>query len=53
MIRLLFKKQILHGGWLYANSGEMILGILYLLGGLFGMMLSFYICSVSFNGFQM
>ena len=30
------------GGGYMLNSGEMILGILYLMGGLFGIMLSFY-----------
>ena len=42
MIRLLLKKQICMGGGYMLNSGEMILGILYLMGGLFGIMLSFY-----------
>ena len=32
----------MEGGYMF-NSGEMVLGILTLLGGLFGMMLSFYI----------
>ena len=31
----------MEGGYML-NSGEMILGILYLMGGLFGIMLSFY-----------
>ncbi len=42
MIRLHLKKQICMGGGYMLNSGEMILGILYLMGGLFGIMLSFY-----------
>ena len=42
MIRLHLKKQICMEGGYMLNSGEMILGILYLMGGLFGIMLSFY-----------
>ena len=41
MIRLLFKKQIcMEGGYMLDN---MLFGVLYLIGGLFTMMLSFYI----------
>ena len=43
MIRQVSKKQICMEGGYMLNSGEMVLGILTLLGGLFGMMLSFYI----------
>ena len=43
MMRLLSKKQICMGGGCMFNSGEMVLGILTVLGGLFAMMLSFYI----------
>ena len=43
MTRLHLKKQICMEGGYMLNSGEMVLGILTLLGGLFGMMLSFYI----------
>ena len=43
MMCLLSKKQICMEGGCMFNSGEMILGILTVLGGLFGMMLSFYI----------
>ena len=42
MIRQVSKKQICMEGGCMLNSGEMILGILYLMGGLFGIMLSFY-----------
>ena len=43
MIRLPFKKQICMEGGCMLNSGEMVLGILTILGGMFGIMLSFYI----------
>ena len=44
MIRLLSKKQIyMEGGYMLSNSGGIVLGVLMLLGGLFGMMLSFYL----------
>ena len=43
MTRLLFKKQICMEGGYMLSSGEMVLGILTVLGGLFAMMLSFYI----------
>ena len=44
MIRLLLKKQIcMGGGYMLSNSGGIVLGVLMLLGGLFGMMLSFYL----------
>ena len=42
MIRLPLKKQICMEGGCMLNSGEMVLGILTVLGGLFGMMMSFY-----------
>ena len=41
MIRLLLKKQIcMEGGCMLDN---MLLGVLYFIGGVFGMMLSFYV----------
>ena len=41
MIRLLLKKQIyMEGGYMQDN---MLLGVLMMIGGLFGMMLSFYL----------
>ena len=43
MIRQVSKKQICMEGGCMLNSGEMVLGILTVLGGLFGMMMSFYI----------
>ena len=43
MMRLLSKKQICMGGGCMFNSGEMMLGVLMIMGGLFGIMLSFYI----------
>ena len=43
MTRLHLKKQICMEGGCMFNSGEMVLGILTVLGGLFTMMLSFYI----------
>ena len=43
MIRLLFKKQICMEGGYMLDSNNMVLGILMMMGGLFGMMLSFYI----------
>ena len=43
MIRLLFKKQICMEGGCMLNSGEMMLGVLMMMGGLFGIMMSFYI----------
>ena len=43
MIRLLFKKQICMGGGCMLNSSEMVLGFLMVLGGLFVLMMSFYI----------
>ena len=43
MIRLLLKKQIcMEGGYMF-DSWNLLLGVLYLMGGLFGMMMSFYI----------
>ena len=43
MMRLRFKKQICMGGGCMFNSGDLLLGVLYLLGGLFSLMMSFYI----------
>ena len=43
MMRLLFKKQICMEGGCMLNSGEMIIGVLMIMGGLFGIMLSFYL----------
>ena len=44
MTRLLSKKQIyMEGGYMLSNSGGIVLGVLMLLGGLFGIMLSFYL----------
>jgi len=44
MMRLLSKKQIcMEVGYMLSNSGGIVLGVLMLLGGLFGMMLSFYL----------
>ena len=41
MIRLLLKKQIcMEGGCMQDN---ILLGVLYFIGGVFGMMLSFYV----------
>ena len=40
MIRLPFKKQIYTGGGCMLDN--MLFGVLYCIGGLFGMMLSFY-----------
>ena len=47
------KKQICMGGGYMLNSGEMVLGILTVLGGLFAMMLSFYIllCFIQFTDY--
>ena len=33
----------MEGGYMLSNSGGIVLGVLMLLGGLFGMMLSFYL----------
>ena len=43
MIRLPFKKQICMEGGCMLDSTNMVLGVLMIMGGLFGMMLSFYI----------
>ena len=44
MIRLLLKKQIcMEGGYM---QGNIFLGVLSLIGGLFGIMLSFYLLLV-------
>jgi len=37
------KKQICMEGGYMLSSGEMILGVLMIMGGLFGIMLSFYL----------
>ena len=34
------------GGGCMFNSGDLLLGVLYLLGGLFSLMMSFYIADV-------
>ena len=46
------KKQICMEGGCMLNSGEMVLGILTVLGGLFAMMLSFYLllCFIQWIG---
>ena len=43
MIRLLLKKQIYMEGGCMLDSSDLLIGVLGLMGGLFGMMLSFYI----------
>ena len=43
MIRLLSKKLTYMEGGCMLDSSNMLLGILMMMGGLFGMMLSFYI----------
>ena len=43
MTSLRFKKQICMEGGCMLDSTNLLLGVLYLMGGLFGMMLSFYI----------
>ena len=52
MMRLLFKKQICMEGGCMFNSSELFFGVLYLMGGLFGMMMSFYIllCFIQWVG---
>ena len=42
MTSLLSKKQICMEVGYMLDSGNIVLGVLYLLGGMFGMMLSFY-----------
>ena len=42
MIRLLLKKLIYMEGGYMLDSWNLLLGVLYLIGGLFGIMLSFY-----------
>ena len=44
MTSLLSKKLTYMEGGYMLDSSNMVLGILYLMGGLFGMMLSFYLC---------
>ena len=43
MTSLLFKKQICMEGGCMLDSWNLLLGALYLMGGLFSMMMSFYI----------
>ena len=46
MMRLLSKKQIyMGGGYMLSsiNGSDIFISVLYLIGGLFGMMLSFYL----------
>ena len=43
MIRLLSKKQICMEGGCMLDSNNILIGVLGLMGGLFGMMLSFYL----------
>ena len=43
MIRLLSKKQIYMEGGYMLDSTNILVGVLCLIGGLFGMMLSFYL----------
>ena len=43
MMRLPFKKQICMEGGCMLDSNNMVLGVLMMMGGLFGMLLSFYI----------
>ena len=43
MIRLLSKKQIYMEGGYMLDSSNVLIGVLMMMGGLFGMMLSFYL----------
>ena len=43
MIRLLIRKQIYTEGGYMLDSNNILIGVFGLLGGMFGMMLSFYI----------
>ena len=43
MIRLHLKKQIYMEDGYMLSSGNMVLGVLMIMGGLFGLMLSFYL----------
>jgi len=43
MTRLLSKKQIYMGGGYMLDSENILLGVVALMGGLFGMMLGFYL----------
>ena len=43
MIRLLSKKQIYIEGGYMQDNGNLLLSIIVMIGGLFGMMLSFYL----------
>jgi len=43
MIRLLSKKQIYMEGGYMQDNGNLLLSIIVMIGGLFGMMLSFYL----------
>jgi hypothetical protein len=46
MIRLLSKKQIYMEGGCMLDSNNILIGVLTLVGGMFGMMLSFYLLLV-------
>ncbi len=52
MTSLLFKKQICMEGGCMLDSWNLLLGALYLMGGLFSMMMSFYIvlCFIQWVG---
>ena len=52
MIRLHLKKQICMEGGYMLDSWNLLLGALYLMGGLFSMMMSFYIvlCFIQWIG---
>jgi len=43
MIRLHLKKQICMEGGCMLDSGNIVLGVLYCIGGMFGIMLGFYL----------
>ncbi len=43
MMRLPLKKQICMGGGYMLDSSNVLLGVLYFIGGMFGIMLSFYV----------
>ena len=43
MMRLLSKKQIYMEGGCMLDNGNLLLSIIVMIGGLFGMMLSFYL----------
>ena len=52
MTSLHFKKQICMEGGCMLDSWNLLLGVLYLMGGLFGIMMSFYIvlCFIQWIG---